>query len=47
LGITKYVHQVGYRSALITAHIRHSGLQETLGHREDSLAMELITVAEA
>jgi len=46
LGIDQHVEQVGHRRALIAADIAYAGLQQGLGHREDALAAEGLTLAE-
>jgi hypothetical protein len=44
--VGQHVHQVRDGRALITGHVRHPGLQQGLGHREDSLAAELLAGAQ-
>ena len=40
LGVDQHVEQVRHRRALIAADIRHAGLQQRLGDREDAFAAE-------
>ncbi len=47
VGVGQHVHQMRDRRALVAGHVRHPGLQQGLGDREDSLAAEFLTVRPA
>ena len=46
LGVGEHVHEMGNRRTLIAADIGDAGLQQRLGDGENSLAAELLAVAE-
>ena len=45
-GVDQNVEQMRHRRALIAADIRHAGLQQRLGDRENAFAVEGVAVAE-
>ena len=47
LGVGKNVDQVRNRCARVAAHIADAAFQQSLGNRQDSLAAELLTRADA
>ncbi len=46
VGISKNIHQVGDRCALITRYIRNTGLQKRLRDRKDPFSAKLFALAE-
>ena len=46
LGVRQHVHQVRDRRALVAGDVGHAGLQQRLGHGQDSLAAEFLARTE-
>jgi hypothetical protein len=46
LGLHHHVEQVRDRRALVSADVRHAGLEQRLGDREDAFAVEGLAVTE-
>ena len=46
LRVAEHVHEVRDGGALVSAHVRDTGLEQALGDREDAFAVELVTIAE-
>ena len=44
LGVRQHIHQVGHRRPLVAADVRNPGLQQGLGHREDPLPVEHLSL---